>query len=80
METSKEYIDKLLELIGEFSRRLDIRSICKNQLHFYANSKVLENVIKTKNMIFNSNKGYKVSTVPRNKPNKRYYKDTSGRY
>ena len=67
----KNNINELLELIVKFGRRLDIRSIYKSQLHPYANSKVLGNVIKTEDMIFNSNESYKVSMVPRNKPNKR---------
>lgn len=61
---------KLLKLLGEFSWN-NRRSICKNQLHFDTNNKVLENVIRTKDTIFNSNKGYRVFMVPRNKPNKR---------
>lgn len=57
---------------------LDTRSICKNYLHLYTNNKVLENVIKTKDIIFNSNKMHKVSMVPRNKSNKKLFKKLLG--
>lgn len=56
---------KHLEFVSEFSQLLDIRSICKNKLHFIDTNKAIRNC--QKNIISSGIK----KQIPRNKSNEK---------